>query len=770
MVGAFGGWALSELRVTTDITHFLPDGGDQELAELSRAIAGSDLNRTITLTIEGGERDRSAAAARRLGERLAESSQVAWVRFGPDEALQQAFYEAYYPARFSFLAESSAAREMLLSDAGLRQRVAELRERLGQPTGTFVREIAPGDPLLLFLNQLERLRASQQGELDVHQGAFVTADGSHGIVLLASQDSPFQSAAHAPLQEDIATAFREVQDELGEELQLEQSGVHRFAMASEASIKADVSRVSIAGTVGVLLFLLLLFRSVRYLLLGNVPIALGVLGGIGATVLAFETIHGLTLAFGATLIGVAIDYVAHYLNHHTLAPAENPTASMRRIWAGLLLGALTTVAGLAGLAWTSFPGVREMAVFTSVGVLIALLATRWVMPPFMPEEPVPTKLHRRIADAVERGFRALELRRRFLWILPIGGLLVSAAGLLTLDWQDDIRALNAMDADLLAEDERVRERVAKVDSGRFVVAVGNTEGEALERNDAVHEALREAASEGLLARQRSLHPLLYSPSLQRANHEALSADVRERIDGALAEAQFLPEMFGDFAEAHGEGPRILTFSDLADSPIATLVRPFRVELGDRVAILTFVSGVSDEEAVRARVEAIDGVRWFDQGSFLARAYAGFRVRTLEMVAVGLVLVFFMVAVRYRSLRLALAAFAPALLAAVVTLALVALLGFAANLLHVVTLLLVLSMGVDYGVFMVESRTHEEGPTPTIMSLLVACFSTILSFGALAMSQNAAMQAMGLTAAIGVALSLVLAPIAWLLLRRPSPER
>ena len=132
--------------------------------------------------------------------------------------------------------------------------------------------------------------------------------------------------------------------------------------------------------------------------------------------------------------------------------------------------------------------------------------------------------------------------------------------------------------------------------------------------------------------------------------------------------------------------------------------------------------------------------------------------------------------RYRRLRPALAASLPALCAAGATLGLLGWFGIPANLLHVVTLLLVLSMGVDYGVFMVESErgradgaARNEGAigdgTATVVSLLMACLSTVASFGILAMSESGALQALGLTAAIGVALSLLLAPAASLILRR-----
>jgi predicted exporter len=112
--------------------------------------------------------------------------------------------------------------------------------------------------------------------------------------------------------------------------------------------------------------------------------------------------------------------------------------------------------------------------------------------------------------------------------------------------------------------------------------------------------------------------------------------------------------------------------------------------------------------------------------------------------------------------LSLAAFAPAILAAGMTLGLLALLG-PITLMHVVGLLLVLSMGVDYGVFLTETCGDPREVAATIASLVACCISTVLSIGLLALSSNPGLQALGLTTGIGVLLSLILAPTALVLL-------
>jgi predicted exporter len=606
----------------------------------------------------------------------------------------------------------------------------------------------------------------------VLDGHFVTEEGG-AVVLFSSVNSPFRAEHQAPLQAMIAERFAELQAtaaQSGHELVLRQSGVGRFALRAEAAIRSDITRISAISTIGVILLFVLLFRGLRLVVLSLVPLAAGVLTATTISLLAFGSIHGLTLAFGASLIGVCIDYPIHLFNHHTLEPAAGGAAgSARRIRAGLLLGALTTVAGFVGLGWTAFPGVREIAVFAAVGVTAALLATMWLLPPLMADDPKPVALQRRLAVLAGALLGKMQARRGLLYVLPIAALIAIALAVPRIEFVDDVSALTETDAELLAEDEAVRALVSRMDAGRMIVAIGDDDEQALRKNDEVHERLLEARSVGELESFRSLHDLIWSRELQTQNLAAYGdpETFRARLDAAFVEQGFRPGVFGPFIEAlartqAGQGAAPLDLPTLLESPLGEAAGSMRVELDGQVGILSLVRGVEDPEAVRARLQDLDDVHLFDQRALLAEIYAGHRKQTLDLVGVGLIAVLLIVFLRYRRVSLALAAFLPALLAAGTTVAILVLAGFALNLLHVVSLLLVLSMGVDYGVFLVESRTHPQEVAATVLSLLACCVSTVLAFGLLAMSSNPALRAIGLTTGLGVLASLVLAPTSLIL--------
>jgi predicted exporter len=212
----------------------------------------------------------------------------------------------------------------------------------------------------------------------------------------------------------------------------------------------------------------------------------------------------------------------------------------------------------------------------------------------------------------------------------------------------------------------------------------------------------------------------------------------------------------------------LTWQALAGSQLAPLIRPFRVRIGHEVGLLSFVADVHHPAALAAAVAEVPGALFFDQKAFMDDAFGRHRREALWLVVLGLLAVVLVVVLRYRRLRPAALAVAPALLAGGFTFGALGLLGEPISLLHLVSGVLMLSMGVDYGVFLAESQSHSGGPAATLLSIVIACLSTVLAFGLLGLSENPALRAIGLTTGLGVLASLVLAP-AVLLLTRPGQE-
>ena len=760
-------------EVTTDITSFLPDPGDQELAALSREIIESELSRTMVLTIHAADVEVAVEAARELEAALVADTTVAdsiaFLEGGPPAGIEEAIWELYHPRRFSFAARSADEVAPQVTDDALRTAADSLLRDLERPMSPLLTRVAPSDPLLFLVTLFETLEGARGDGLSLINNRFVGRHGDHAVLFLGTHAPAFDSEVQGPLLDAINAHFTAISAASEADLTLEQSGINRFAIQAEASIKADIRRVSSLSILGLALLILTVFRSPRLLLLAGATVGTGVVTGAAATLAVFGHIHGVTLAFGAALIGVALDYVAHLYCHQAVASHGDPKQTLRSIWRALATGAATTAIGFAALAASSFQGLREVSLFSVVGIGAALAMTRWVLPLLI--QTAPREVAARTAlVAVLRGLlERLRVSRAALWALPVAVVTVCAIGLPQMEWNPEFADLGALDADLLAEDDAVRDRVARFEQMRFVVALGPDEETALQANDRVRIALDSAVADNAIGAYRSVATLLPSAETQREVDGAFrsSPDLAPRTTAAFVAAGFRENSISAFRDSLSDSPPApLTYADLAASPLAPLVRPFRIELGERVAFVSYLQEVNDLAALVSAIEPIEAAHFLDQEALLGAANRSYQVSTFRLVCLGLLAVILLLFARYRRPRRALAAFLPALLGSALTIAMLSLLGIPLDLVALTAILMVVSMGVDYGVFLVDAEmAGERDLDAALLSIAVACLSTIMGFGLLALSNYPVLRTIGVTAGIGVTSCLVLAPTTLTLLGR-----
>ena len=761
-----GTYCAARLEISNSITHFIPSRAEAELVALSLELVESPLARRMTLSIEGGA--ESAVVARQLAEGLRRHPEVAWVEHGLDDTALRGIYDLYFERRL-YLVSNRPDTEIpaLLTPGALEERAIALRRRLEKPDAMLVSRSASADPLGLFERILERIQAFQSPTDRVGN-----EDNSYAILRLGLRSSPFDSGPQTQLLAYIEAEFQRLADSHSGALRLEQSGVNRFAVATERRVRRDGNFISVLSVVAVCGLFLLVFHSLRNLVIAFLVPLGGFLVAMAVAVSATEPVHGITLGFGFVLIGVAIDYPIHLINNFGQSTRDATARETRdRIRRSLLLSGLTTTLAFTSLAASDFPGLAEMGSFGAIGVPVALAITLLCLPSFLTQPQSPTPVQRFISARFARLVGWLRRHRPVAIGFLLGFAAVSAAGLPRLHWEDDPASLMAVDPALHAESERVRKRVADFDGGRFVVGLAPDAEAALSLNARIDERLRPVIAAGELDGVGSLQTFLWPESLQRANLAALRAtpELGERIDRAFSSQGFRPHAFDAFAVAVA-APALdpLRIEDIAASPLARVLDSL-VELEGRWAVVSYLRGVRSGAVIEAALGGLEGVHYVDQKQIVAGVYAGYRRSTMQMIGLGSAIVLLVLFLRYRNPLRALLAFLPAGLGASCTLGLFGLLDVSINVASAVSLLVILGMGVDYGIFAVDCEDREVTQGVTLSSLLISCITSVFVFGVLALSEQPVLRAIGLTTGVGVLLSLAIAP-ASMALARPPGER
>jgi predicted exporter len=774
-VAGAGLFTATHMNVGTDLDYFLPDndGPGRFESDVIRALTRSPLSRRLVLSIQGETPAQAVEGARRLQPLLAGLS----LELVPPEGFE-GVGRLLFEHRWQMVS-AQPARELpaLFSPEGLRAAAQRLVDALASPAGNLVRAIAPQDPLLLSRIGMERLAALDQRGLRPVEGVMTTPDGDRAFIFATTAAAAFDGEAQLRLWQGIDAAFARVNAAMGGRLRLESSGLGRYTVAAERSIRADTTRISVVSGVATLVMLWIVFGRLRVIPGILLPLAVGFLAGTAACLAVFGRIHGMTFAFGSSLMGVCIDYPLPLSHYRELVPNIDP-ARRRAVVRALSLGCLTTVVGIAAMGGTSIPGLREIAVFGCAGVSTAFVTALLCLPLGVPLPRGPGRLHVALASALA-GAVSRWRRRPRLGVVPlVAGVAISLFGLRHLRWQDDPRFLTATDPALEREDERVRAAAFGPEESRFAVAAATMAGpagveESLWRNDQLAGALDAARAAGEIEGFASLHSLLWSRRLQDENRDWIAAHVDEgAIRRALADEGFVTESFQPFGPGGLGALRALAPLTPEGFPAGlrqAVVDPWFIDLGGKPAVLTRLAGVRDEARLAARLAGLPGVRAVDVASFRVETYARFRQRLLQLLGIGLVIIILVLSTRYRQPRKTLAALAPAILAAAVSMSILGLLGVSLNLMHVMGLLLVLSMGADYGIFLVEAEADDSPIAPATLCVTMSCATTVLSFGMLGVSRVPALAAVGQMIGLGILLALLFSPAALVLIKR-APSR
>ncbi|MDE2617433.1 MAG: MMPL family transporter, partial [Burkholderiales bacterium] len=368
---------IARTTFVADLSAFMPRAPSERQQMLMDQIKDGIIARLIVVGIEGGDAAERARLSKALSAALRGKTEFIGVQNGSaaDLALDRAYI---FDNRYLL---SPAVDAQRFSEAGLRRAIGATLEELSGSAGMLFKQLLPRDPTAETRVLLAQFEGSEQPPSTA--GVWSTHDGARALLLLQTRAEGSDIDAQARTLETVRSAFAAIPDRQAD-TRLLMTGTSVFSVSSRALIEGEVHRLALASLVLVVGLLLLVYRSPMLLGLSLLPMLSGTLAGITAVSLGFGQVHGITLGFGTTMIGEAVDY-AIYL----FVQRPGPGAA-RLFWRTLWLGLLTSVAGFLALLGSGFPGLAQLGLYSTAGLVAAMLVTRYVLPGLTPQHlPVP---------------------------------------------------------------------------------------------------------------------------------------------------------------------------------------------------------------------------------------------------------------------------------------------------------------------------------------------------------------------------------------------
>lgn len=743
-------WTGARLQLDTDVLAMLPlDERDATVQHVTRQLTDS-ASRRIVVLVGGGDWSGARRAADAYAQALSPYDQVVSVRYRVDDAMAAQIVDFFQPWRNQLL--TTQQRHMLGSQPP-EQLAARAVEALYRPMGMPRVGVWGDDPLNLFGTWL----ATRAGEsrVRVTDGRLSLVDGErhYALLMLDQRGSAFSMAAQEALMPILAHAKQQAGGAMPT-VEVLAIGVPLYAAAAAAQGQREMHTIGAGSLLGIVLLTLFAFSAIRPRLLVTLSIAVGLMAAISVCVLLFERLHLITLVFGASLVGVAENYGTNYFSNRLGRDPSERWHMLREQGPVMWLAMLTTAIGYALLALTPFPGLRQIAVFSAVGLLAAFVTVLWWFPFLDRGTMAATRMALWIGS--RRALWPVLGRNRFTFVFSLLAITLLVLGARSIRVNDDIRLLQNAPPELINQQMRIGKLLQLPSPGQFYLVQGSNQEEVLTREEALKAQLDTLQAHGGLSGYQAISD--WVPSVRQQGADA--AMVERVVQGVAGVRALAMEKLGEPAKPMAVPAPVepLRLDAWLSSPAS---EPFRQQwlgrFGDgyaSIVLLRGIDGADKLERAAALAPGLPGVRWVDTVAQVSDVMARYRYRMGGVIAVSYGLVF--AALAWRFGRKAWRALLPTALASFLTLSLLAVLGQPLQLFNVLALLLILGMGVDYGIFMLEQPDRDA--VRPFLSVTLAAASTLLAFGLLALSATPALRAFGLTMLFGIGLSWLLTPL------------
>ena len=727
-------------------------------------------SQNVFILVANEDFSEAKKVAQKVYEELKNSKNFETVSLYNDVSAMGEITDFLYKYR-SYLIDEKTADVILASEQGAKDFALEA---LSKAYGGFTMlplDNIDTDPFLLTEYNLQNYLSSLQNAgtaMSVKDGVLASKFEDKWYVMIRGILSS-RGAKLASKDNAITEIYRVCENNNNDSTRFIYSGTPFHSHESSTSASREISVIATVSMLAVIILLIFIFRSVRPLVfsVASILISLGV--AVLMTLSVFHKMHVITLVFGTSLIGSCIDYSLHFFTHWAgNTELKSSTEIRNHIFSGLLMAIISTGICFAILLFAPFTILKQMSLFCLAGLVSSFLTTISIYPYIrLPEKRGNirfTKHFSGIVSKVEQKWvgRAVII---VLFVFSILSILICHKN---VKIKNNLLTLYDMKGRLL-QDEIIASRVIQYTPGGWYIVSGETEDEAL-KNEEKLRAEFEKMTEGKIG-YISTSSFIPSKEIQKKSREAykklmesapeqlqaLGFDDVENFDALMKlinDYEITKNNFVSFE--NGNVP------DFIESAISSA---WLGKVDGKYFTVLLPTRVTDYTNYRSLAENNDNVYFISKSQDISKDLDSLTSMILKFFVVAYVLMFIMLKFFY-SWKQAFKIISVPLLIILVVVAVFALCKINMEFFSVTGLILVFGLGLDYIIYMMENEKKEKGNQSSVQSqsleqktlepfaTMVSFVTTIISFGALALSSFKPVHLIGLSIFIGLATAYV----------------
>ena len=688
-----------------------------------------------------------------------------------------------------FLTEADYRRmDSLLADPDhVSTSMANIKRMLSMPTAGFVVDGIKADPLNLYSPALQRLNALNPTQsYRLEEEYLFNESGDKGFAFFSSPFSGSDTQGNAKIV-DLIEKVTELTESEHPEVKISAVGAPTIAVTNARQIKHD-SYLSIALAL-VLIFGILMFTMARKrnLLWLGMAILFGWIFALAVIALFKTSISIIVVGIGSVIVGIAVNYPLHYLDHIKQEP--NKREALKDVIQPLVIGNITTVAAFACLVFVKAEAMRDLGLFGALTLVGTILFVMVFLPLFA---VVPKKTKKLFVDdgkAPSEWWRKVKLYA--FWPLVFITLILSYFGKETA-FDADLHNINYMtrqeqeDLALLSESLQKEGETDLI----YVVSEAADFQEAIKQNESIITQLQQSISDSVKYSISGMDGLLPSEERQEKSLELWQAfwqrheGLAEQVKVEAVKAGFTENAFAPFIEGITKDYQPLTESEM--EPLLGLCGNYMLQHDSVARVVNFVRvPMKDSETVKEQIRDMVASRHCEersnpestalrQAQGLANNVFAFSnsdvgnnlVSALSsdfdfILYVCSIVVFFFLCLSFGRLELALLAFLPLTVGWAWILGIMHLGGIKFNIVNIILATFIFGQGDDYTIFITEGLLYEYAYGKRMLknyrnSVILSGILMFIGIGTLIFAKHPAMRSLAEVAIIGMATVVLMA--------------
>ncbi|TQV87856.1 MMPL family transporter [Aliikangiella coralliicola] len=734
------------VNIESNILKLLPSSQQDPFSEQAFEQFSQQSMQRLVFLVANKSRVKAKKSAEQLVEKIKSLDDIQSASFGMSSSEQKVQGLFSYLYRHRLVSKND---EKLLNEKKFDDFSDRVIQQLYSPLSGSLAELIPKDPFLLSYRFTSSISNSERN-LRLDEGFLIAKVNDVYYVLVTATLK--RSAFSPEVQQKVLSAIGEVESDWHNAsvgTKLLRTGAVFFASHAQETARNEVSTIGVGSLILVIALVSLAFLSIKPLLLVTTTIFVGVCSGFVTVHYLFGSVHLLTIVFGASLIGVAVDYSFHYFS---VEQGSETRSRLSKVFPAITLGLISSVIGYLSLLTTPFPGLQQMATFCISGLVAAYLTVVLLLPSI----PLKSRIQGHVLLVCDKiiNFAQSGVTKR-IWLMT---LLIPAVALVTFysspQESSDIRQFQNSSVELTQQQQAIQSILLTPAANQFYLVKGKTLEEMLESLENAVPALDRLVESGVIEGYQSISQWL--PSLRRQQQvyqlyqRLYQSDALINLaNTGIIEEKDIDKFRRDFAETKSQ---IISSENWLSSPLGkSLSYLWLGDINQQYAAIISIEGINQLE----KLEDIDAnVVFVDKVSRISELFQIYETRASWLLLVALVLIFTLLSFRYPVVKALLIISSPVIAIASALLGLF-LFNIPLSLFNTLALFLVIGIGIDYGLFFAESR---EASANTLLAVVLSAMTTLFSFGLLALSETPAIHAFGVTMLFGIGTSLVLSPV------------